>query len=64
MLKFLIFFFDVYHQERKFCLLIILFIFAFGFGISLIFVILNKKFEKAIFSCDSIEEIIIDRKEN
>ena len=57
-------FFDVYHQERQFCLLIILFIFAFGFAISMIFDFLNKKLEKAIFSCDSIEEIIIDRKEN
>ena len=53
-------FFYVYHQERQFCLFIILFIFVFGFGMSLIFDILNKKLEKIIFPT---EEIIEDRKE-
>ena len=50
-------FFDVYHQNFHFCISIMLFIFAFGFGISFLFDYLNKKFEKIIFPCESLEDI-------
>ena len=50
-------FFDVYHQKFYFCISIMIFIFSFGFGISFLFDYLNKKFEKIIFPCESLEDI-------
>ena len=50
-------FFDVYHHPWHFCFLIALAIFLFGFGISVLFDFLNKKCEKLIFPCETIENI-------
>ena len=49
-------FFDVYHQPWYFCFFIALFILIFGFGISALFDFLNKKCQKLIFPCESIEK--------
>jgi len=50
-------FFDVYHQPWYFCFFIALFILVFGFGISVLFDFINKKSQKLIFPCESIEKI-------
>ena len=48
-------FFDVYHQPWYFCFFIALFILVFGFGISVLFDFINKKSQKLIFPCESLE---------
>ena len=50
-------FFDVYLQPWYFCFFIALFILVFGFGISVLFDFINKKSQKLIFPCESIEKI-------
>ena len=50
-------FFDVYHRPWYFCFFIALAIFLFGLGISVLFDFLNKKCEKLIFPCETIENI-------
>ena len=50
-------FFDVYHQPWYFCFFIALFILVFGFGISVLFDFINKKSQKLLFPCESLENL-------